>query len=109
MWSRVLCVLVVLLAAPLSATAASRCCDASDTCCDDDAPSCPILPGGECALASAGHAQATLHASPHVAPPMALVAAAPLVIASGEAPRTPSSTSTHSGPPRFLLLRSLRN
>lgn len=103
---RVLCIAIVLLASPVTTWAASHCCQVDESCCGDERQSCPATAGGECSIAAAGHALATVA---HAPDPLGLVPAA----AARIAPRlrlagTLAGARPELPPPRFSLLQPLR-
>jgi hypothetical protein len=108
MWSRVLMLLLVLLA-PTSSLAATVCCGQveADSCCGSEA-GCPISDDGECALAAAG--ETFKSALPGIELPALgpglpeTVAIAHSIFASESPPaREPARM------PHYLLLETLRN
>lgn len=60
MWTRALCLALLVFGGPTSTWAAVQCCEVADSCCEDERPECPVRSGGECAISAAGHLTAAL-------------------------------------------------
>jgi hypothetical protein len=108
MLMRSLCVAFLICMAPVAPCAATLCCDAGDECCEGDLPTCPVLPGGTCSVASASQVSATIRPAPDQVPHFAAesfpFAARALEIGSVLATSVPDPD-----PPHFSLHQPLRN
>ncbi len=105
---RALCVFLLLGVGPVTTWATTLCCHADEACCEEDAPSCPVLPDGSCALAAASHAVATVSAAPEPLPPLAVVsfdfaAIVPRIAGALAAP------APHPDPPPLIRSQPLRS
>jgi len=104
---RALCVALVLCVSPASRWAASQCCQSDSPACEGEQSQCPVLPDGQCALASADHALTAIGTAPAPRPALTPVPA-PSIAAAKTVARAPAAIHAPATPPAFLLYRSLR-
>jgi len=105
---RTLCVLLLLCISPVTTCATSFCCHADQECCGGEHPTCPVLPNGSCSIAATSQTIATVSPAPE---PLQSLPALPFEFAAAARLLGGSLASSvpDPDPPRFLLLRHLRN